>query len=238
MAKHLWGKGNGDLVWLGLVALGIALASVQGMTAQDQKPDAAQLALDCMRISNAAGELNIVYWMPDEFWRISGASNPNVTQSQVDLVVKVIHPYFIVAVSSGKTGPFAAITYRTEAEVRDLVRLKDSKGNVYSPLPEDQLDPSVPGFLAMLKPALARMVGSAGQNMYFYAFPGSTKDGTRVCDPMKEGSCEVDVGTLQFKWRLPLGSLLPKQKCPTCGEMLSGAYKFCPYDGTKLAGNK
>jgi hypothetical protein len=237
MTKHLWGRGNGESVWLGLLALGFALASVQWMTAQDQKPDATQLVLDCMKMSNSDGDLNILWWVPEEFWRVSAASNPNVSPAQLDVVVKVIHPYTIVGVSSGKTGPFA-VTYRTEAEVRNLVRLKDSKGNSYSPLPEDQVDPSVPGLFAILKPAMARTGGAALQNTYFFAFPGSTKDGTRACDPTKEGFCEVDLGARQFKWRLPLGSLLPKQRCPTCGEILSGAYKFCPYDGTKLAGNK
>lgn len=237
MTKRLWGRGAADSAWVRLVAVGFSLACVQGMAAQDQKPDATQLVLECMKISNVDGELNVLLWMPEEFWRVSSASNPNASQSQVDLIIKVIHPYTIVAVSSGKTGPFA-VTYRTEAEVRDLVRLKDNKGNTYSPLPEDQLDPSVPGLFALLKPVIARTAGPAAQNIYFYAFPGSTKDGTRICDPTKEGSCEVEVGTRQFKWRLPLSFALPRQKCPTCGEMLSGAYKFCPYDGTKLAGNK
>jgi hypothetical protein len=207
------------------------------MVAQDQKADATQLVLDCMKLSNVDGELNILFWLPEEFWRMSAASNPNASPSQVDMIIKVVHPYTIVGVSSGKTAPFAVI-YRTEAEVRNLVRLKDSKGNIYSPLPEDKLDPSVPGLFAFFKPAMARVAGSGAQNIYFYAFPGSTKDGTRICDPTREGFCEIEVGTRQFKWRLPLGSVLPKQKCPTCGEMLSGAYKFCPYDGTKLPGNK
>jgi len=237
MIKRVRRRGAADSAWVGLVVVGFSLACVQVIAAQDKKPDATQLALECMKISNVDGETNLLFWMPEEFWGISAASNPNVSQSQVDQIIKVIHPYTIVGVSSGKNGSFA-VTYRTEAEVRDLVRLKDGKGNTYSPLPENQLDPSVPGLLAFLKPGLARTAGSAAQNIYFYAFPGSTKDGTRICDPTKEGSCEVEVGTRQFKWRLPMGSLLPKQKCPTCGEMLSGAFKFCPYDGTRLAGNK
>ena len=77
-----------------------------------------------------------------------------------------------------------------------------------------------------------------GENIHFYVFPGGNKDGTRIGDPTKEGACEMSVGERTFKWKLPLGSLLPQQKCPTCGETLSGAYKFCPYDGTKLAGSK
>ena len=31
-----------------------------------------------------------------------------------------------------------------------------------------------------------------------------------------------------------LGSLLPDETCPKCGEVLPGNYKFCPYDGTRL----
>jgi hypothetical protein len=191
-----------------------------------------------MKLSNDGGELNVLFWLPEEFWKVSAASSPNASQSQVDLIIKVVHPYCIVGVSSGKTGLFGAVTYRTEAEVQNLVRLRDSEGNTYPPLPEDKLDPSVPALLGLLKPVLTRTSGAAGENVHFYVFPGNKKDGTRICDPTKEGLCEVDLGERIFKWRLPLGSLLPKQKCPSCGEILSGAYKFCPYDGTKLPGSK
>lgn len=91
---------------------------------------------------------------------------------------------------------------------------------------------------SLVKPLLVGAVGPLGENINFFVFSGSKKDGERICDPLKEGACEVDVGERVFKWRLPLGSLLAKQRCPVCGETLSGAYKFCPYDGTKLAGSK
>jgi hypothetical protein len=227
----------GKLVSIGLVAVGFSLVGLPAV-AQDPKPDLTQVMSDFMRMSNANGELNLIWWIPEEFWRVSAASNSNVSQSQIDMVIKLVHPYTIVAVASGKTRPFTTPTYRTEAEVRELVRLKDSSRNTYSPLPQDQLDPSTAGLLALLKPLLGKMAGGVSENMQFCVFPGSTKNGTRICDPTKEGSCEVDLGGLEFKWRLPLGSLLAKQKCPTCGEILSGAYKYCPYDGTKLAGNK
>ena len=236
--KRLCKRTVGESLWVRLAAVGFSLACLQGAAAQDQKPDVTPLVLDCMKLSNEGGEVNVLLWLPEEFWKVSAASNPNASQSQVDVIIKVVHPYCIVGVSSGKVGPFAAVIYRTEAEVRGLIELKDNEGNTYPPLAEDLLDPSLPAFLGLLKPALVRTAGSVAQNMHFYVFPGSTKGGTRVCDAMKEGACEVDLGERVFKWRLPLGSLLPKQKCPVCGETLSGAYKFCPYDGTKLAGNK
>jgi len=235
--KPTCGRAGGKLAWLSLMAAGFCLVSLQAV-AQEQKSDFTQIMSDFMRMSNTNGELNLIWWIPEEFWRLSAASNSNVSQSQIDMVIKLVHPYTIVAVASGKTRPFTSPTYRTEAEVRELVRLKDSSGNTYSPLPHDQLDPSTAGLLALLKPLLGKMAGGVSENMQFCVFPGSTKDGVRICDPMKEGSCEVDLDGQEFKWRLPLGSLLPKQRCPLCGEILSGAYKYCPYDGTKLAGNK
>ena len=225
----------GMLLLAALIALGFFNSQA---AAQSQQPDFREVVLDFMRMSNANGEVNLVFWIPDEFWRLAAALNPNASTSQTDVVIKVVHPYTILCVASGKNRPFAAPDYRTEAEVRGLIRLKDGSGNIYTPLPQDQLDASVAGLLAIAKPSLERMSGSATSKWYFFVFPGSTKDGMRICDPTKEGTCEVDLGEQAFRWRLPLGSLLPKQRCPRCGEMLSGAYKFCPYDGTKLEQNK
>ena len=51
---------------------------------------------------------------------------------------------------------------------------------------------------------------------------------------VQEGSFTVKMMDETYNWRLPLGSLLPKKVCRTCGESLNGAWKFCPWDGTKL----
>jgi hypothetical protein len=236
--RGLHGRISFSTAWKPLVAVGFTLAILQSAVAQDQKVDVGDLVRDTQKMSNEGGELNFVWWMPDEYWKASAASSPAATPAGVDMIMKVVHPYVVVAVVSGKMGAFAAVTYRTEAEVRAALQLTDAEGNHYAPLAEDKVDASAPALMGFVKPVLARMIGSMGENIHFYFFPGAKKDGTRICDPTKGGSCELDLGERVFKWRLPLGSLLPKQKCPTCGEMLSGAYKFCPYDGTKLAGNK
>ena len=76
------------------------------------------------------------------------------------MFLKVVHPYFIVGVSSGEVGPFGAITYRTEAEVRGLVQLKDNEGSIYEPLPEGTLDSSMLALLDAMKPTLAKTGGA------------------------------------------------------------------------------
>jgi len=226
-----------SLAPVALAAIGLLLGSL-GATAQDQKIDVTSLVRETQKVSNEPGEMNFVWWLPEEYWKASMAANPNSSPAQVETLIKVVHPYFLVGVGSGKVGPFAAITFRTDTDIRGVIQLKDTDGTIYKPLPDDKLDPSVPALLALMKPILSRAVGSLGENIHFYVFPGSKKDGARVCDPAKEGACEVSLGERSFKWKLPLGSLLPVQKCPTCGETLSGAYKYCPFDGTKLGGTK
>lgn len=237
MIKH-GREGFWNFVWIGLAAVGFILTGWQGAAAQDQRIDVNELVQETERASTVAGELNLVWWLPEEFWKASVAANPNVTPEQLELILKAVRPYFIVGVANGKMASMGTVTYRTEDEIRGIVQLKDDGGNLYKPLPEDKVDASVPALLGLMKPFMAKTVGALGENIHFYVFAGSKTDGARICDPLKEGACEVDVGERAFKWRLPIGSLLPKQKCPVCGEILSGAYRFCPYDGTKLPGSK
>ena len=146
----------------------IALAMVgflggwQGAAAQDQKLDATAIVRETQKFSNEAGEMNLVWWLPEEFWKASAAANPNSTPTQMEMFLKVVHPYFIVGVGSGKVGLFAAITYRTEAEIRGIVQLKDNDGNIYKPLPDDKLDASVPALLGLMKPILFEGSGTIG----------------------------------------------------------------------------
>ncbi|MEY2530331.1 MAG: hypothetical protein QOI96_416, partial [Verrucomicrobiota bacterium] len=60
------------------------------------------------------------------------------------------------------------------------------------------------------------------------------KNGSRLIDPMKPGSFTVKLNNEEFRWRLPLGSLLPAKLCPKCNDTFPGNYTFCPYDGTPL----
>jgi hypothetical protein len=226
-------------VWIAFATIGIILGGRQAAAAQEQKIDVNGIVRDTQQVSNEGGEFNIAWWLPDEFWKASLAAKPGATTpAQQETLIKVVHPYFIIGIISGKSGAFGAMTYRTEADVRAMVQLKDSEGNIYKPLADDKVDGSVPALLGLMKPGMARMMGPMGENINFYIFEGTNKDGARKYDPLKDGAVEMDLGDRVFKWRLPLDSVVPKQKCPTCGETLSGAYKFCPYDGTKLAGNR
>jgi hypothetical protein len=62
--------------------------------------------------------------------------------------------------------------------------------------------------------------------------------GRRIADAKKEGSFSVLIGEKKYRWKLPLRPRRQGRACIECGEELSGAFKFCPYDGTKLPQQK
>ena len=155
-----WQARVGQSVWIAFATIGMILGGWQAAAAQEQKIDVNGIVRDTQQVSNEGGEFNIAWWLPDEFWKASLAAKPGATTpAQQETLIKVVHPYFIIGIISGKSGAFGAMTYRTEAEVRAMLQLKDSEGNIYKPLADDKVDGSVPALLGLMKPGMARMMG-------------------------------------------------------------------------------
>ncbi|MEW5948796.1 MAG: hypothetical protein AB1711_05215 [Thermodesulfobacteriota bacterium] len=203
--------------------------------AQENKVDLNALIQETQRMSQKADEMALAWWIPEEFWQVSFARNPNMTMAQAEEFMKVLRPYTVIVVMDGKAGALGGITYKSEAAIRAGIQIKDSEGTRYRPLSEDKIDADSKNFLSIMKPVFVNMLGPLGQNMNFFLFPAENKKGQKIAEAKKEGSFSVEMGEREFKWRLPLGSLLPPKICPTCGEKLSGAYKFCPWDGASLS---
>lgn len=202
--------------------------------AQDEEIDINALIMETQKMSHEPDEMSLVWWIPEEFWQVSFAQDPSSTEADVQEFLATISPYMIIAVVDGKVGAFGGITYNPESEIRASVQIKDNEGVYYQPLSEYEVDADVKNLLSMMKPVLANALGPMGQNLHFIVFPAKGKNGQNIDDAKSEGTFSVKLGEIEYKWRLPLSSLLPPKICPTCGEKLSGAYKFCPWDGTRL----
>lgn len=227
-AKKIWG-------WIALLVAVFLLYGITGTSlAAESKTDLNAFMQETQKMSQKADEMVMVWWIPEEFWRISFAQNPTMTEAQVEEFIKVLRQYTLVVAVEGKVGAFGGITYKSEADIRADIRIKDNERNYYRPLGENKVDADTMNFLSMMKPVFANMLGPMGQNMHFILFPSKSKRGKNIANAKKEGVFYIELGKREFRWRLPLGSLLPPKTCPTCGEKLSGAYKFCPWDGTKL----
>ena len=189
---------------------------------------------ETQKMSEKSGEMTLVWWVPEEYWRVSLAQDPTVTETQVAQIIESLRPYTVFFAVSGTMGPFGGLTFKTEPELRAGVRLKDGGGNVYSPLPDDQMNPDARNFLSTMKPVFANTIGPMGQNMHFFLFSSQDAKGKPIARATQEGNFSLTLGREEFRWRLPLSSLLPPKICPTDGEKLSGAWKYCPWHGTQL----
>lgn len=203
--------------------------------AGDHKVVLNELVRETQKMSDKSGEMTLIWWIPEEFWRISiTQGNPNATEEQTEMFLEVLRPYTVLVVVDGKVGQFGGVTYTSEPDIRAGIQIKDGQGGRYLPIGEEKVNPDAKNLLSMMKPIFSNMLGPMGQNMHFYAFSAMDKEGNRIVDARKEGTFSVTLIGREYKWRLPLGSLLPPRKCPVDGETLNGAYKYCPWHGAKL----
>jgi hypothetical protein len=198
--------------------------------AQENMVDTDALTKETMKNSQEADEITLVWWIPEEYW--------GAIFAQDEEFMRVLRPYTIIVVANGKMDVFGGIAYESEATIQAGIKVKDSEGTRYLPISEDAIDADTKNLLSMLEPTFVNMLGPTGQNTHFFLFPAKNEKGQKIAEAKKEGTFSVELNEREFSWRLPLSSLLPPKICPTCGEKLSGAYKFCPWDGSKLPETK
>lgn len=192
------------------------------------------LAQETQKASRKTDEVTLLWWIPEEFWRTSISQGGDLPASQTEEFLKVLRPYLVVAVIDGRVGPIGGLTFKSEATIRESVQLIDASAKRYRPLNNDSLDADIKNLLQMFKPVLTNMLGPIGQNMHFLLFPARDAKGLMIAEAKKEGTFSVQLGNAEYKWRLPLGSLLPLKTCPVDGEQLNGAWIFCPWHGVRL----
>ncbi|MEJ2236399.1 MAG: hypothetical protein P8X67_21050 [Syntrophobacterales bacterium] len=206
--------------------------------AQDRKVDINALVQETQKMSDTSGEMTLIWWIPEEFWRASFEQDPNMTAAQTEQFIQVLRPYVLIVAVDGNIGTFGGVTYKSETTIRDSIQLIDGQGTRYRPLTNENIDADSRNFLSMMKPVFVNMLGPIGQNMHFFLFPAKNTMGQNIAVAKSEGTFSVKLATRVFKWRLPLGSILPAKICPVDGEKLSGAWKFCPWHGVELTYGK
>jgi hypothetical protein len=212
----------------------LALLRTGGALAAGFEPDMTAIIQETQKVSTEPDELSIVWWIPTEYWGVAMAQDPTVTRAQIEQFLTLVRPYTLVAVVKAEMGMFGVKEYESEEELRAHVWILDGKGKRYAPLADEDVKADTKTFLAMMKPVLSNMIGPMGGNFHFLVFPAEDTDGRSITDVRKEGRFTVVLAGTEHRWRLPLGSLLPPKYCEKCEEDMNGAYKFCPYCGTRL----
>lgn len=217
-----------------VLILGFCILFIPSQSYGQENIDLQDLVEETQKMSQSPNELTLVWWIPKQFWQASMAQDPKVTEAQVVQVLETISPYTMIIVVDGQIGAFGGLTYQKEESVRTSITIKDDKGWSYAPLSESAINPDTKNLLQMLKPMIANMLGSLGQNMHFILFPSKGKDGRPIADPTKEGIFNIVVAGKEFKYHLPLGSVLPPKYDLQTGRRFPGNYNYNPFTGSKL----
>lgn len=202
--------------------------------AGDNQSSLTAMIKETQRIDNSKEGLTLVWWIPVDYWKMSLASTKNLSQKQIDEMMKVLSDYTVVMVIEGKKGGKDLLDYEPLETVRKNTVVTLPSGEKLSPLEDKELNPDARSFFAVMRPALANMMGKLGENANFLVFANKDKDGKVLLDPRGTGKLTVQAGTFEASWRLPLGSVLDPKTCPACKESFPGNYSFCPFDGTGL----
>lgn len=220
------------LLLLGFLALAPAPAG-----AAEESINLSELTRETQKMIQKDNQMSLLWWIPEEFWRLS-LEQSAAGGERTSQFLEVLRPYIVLVAVDGKIGPMGGMTYRSEEDMRGALSVADARGNRFRPVGLMDVAPDAKNLTAIMKPVFANMAGPLGKNMHMVLFPAVDKEGKRIADAAARGSFTVFLGEREFRWRLPLGSVLPSRTCPSCGENHSGAYDYCPYDGTRLGGKK
>ena len=187
---------------------------------------------ETQRMSMADGRVEMVWWIPTQFWEESLKTSPMVTDAARQQVVAAMADYTVIAVMSARTGVGGLSDVQPKAEMLRNLQLTVN-GKPVDPLPPEQIAPVTMVLLAQMKPAIAATAGQVGQGIEFVTYPGKV-DGKPLLDATLTGSMAVTFYGKTYQWHLPLGSLLPPRVDKSTGDEFPGNYLYNPYTGRKL----
>jgi hypothetical protein len=212
----------------------LLIAGRPAIAAEPKPPDFQALAQEIQKLHKEAGAITIVLWFPSQYWEACLANDARVTDAQKKSLVETLRPYTIMALVDMKLGALGTATYTSEGDIRSKAQLVDGKGNTYEPLGEDDIQAATKNVIGAMKPIMAGNMGPMGKNMQILLFPAADRAGQQIADPTSKGALVLKFDGQEYRWKLPLGSLLPAKYCPTCKEHCSGAWDFCPWCGNRL----
>jgi len=217
------------------IAIALVLASACAALAEGL--DIQKLAQDTQRYRHDKSQVDMIWWIPSEYWQAAFKANPVITPEQQTEFIRVVDDYLVLCVLEGTIGPFGGIS----GTAKEQLLAKTSAvvdGHTLKPLADEELSNDARNFFQMMKPMFANMMGQIGQGMEFVVFKGKNEEGRKYVNPVQKGFLTVRLGDKEFKYRLPLGCFLPPKYDPKTGEEFPGNYIYSPFTGTELQTTK
>lgn len=212
----------------------ILLAVTGGAATQDASAGIQAMIQETQKMKMEDGHLTLVWWIPDQYWEYSFRENSEISDEMAADFLAVVEGYHLFAVADGQIGSFG-VDMTDYDQLAEHLTLNVGRTRLH-PLDSEGLSSEMSGFLAIMKPIMAEMLGQFGEGLEFFAF--KPDEGRPLLDPLSEGKFTVMVGDRRFFWRTPMGFLLPPKWDPETNEEFPGNYNFNPFTGVELVADE
>jgi len=196
--------------------------------------DVAAIMQECQKLARSNNQTTVIMWLPTEYWRAS-LDDFGVPASERDKFTAMVDNYMVLIAVKFDVDLRNGLNFVEQEKLSASITIEDAAGARYQAVDQAKVDAKMRMVLAESRPVLAKAMGPLGDQMVILAFPAVTANGKRIAEPTKEGAFFVNVGDdARFRYRLPLGSLLPPQYDVESGEQFPGNYRFSPFSGKPL----
>jgi len=200
---------------------------------QSPKVDLDQFLAETQISSGGTEEVKIIWWIPVEFWEVALRDDKSLTETQKEDMLSSMSEIFLVGVVHGSMVSGINMEYESYKAIKKSLVVTGQNNVKYKPLSDSEISVEVEVLLAAFKPVLKNLIGEMGENFHFYAFD-AYEDDKRIADPLAGGKLYFKLFSEHNEIKTPLGSLLPKKKCPVDDEPMNGGWKYCPHHGEAL----
>lgn len=177
--------------------------------------------------------MEMIWWLPTEFWKIIYANDPTISQEEIDEVVSVVDNYLIAIVIKGKIGAFGGVKYESFEDLKSHIQVR-YRSELLSIVEKSTMDSDLQNLLSIMKPIMANMLGNMGQNLHFFVFDNPKGKNLLPVNALSNDALNFSMDGYTVDVDLPLSSLLLEKVCPQDLAELNGKWNYCPIHGKKL----
>ncbi|MVO07574.1 hypothetical protein GOQ30_00180 [Flavobacterium sp. TP390] len=215
-----------------LALLLVTIGQVYGQSAR--KVNYTDYVRDVQKWDKNENNMALSFWIPTSFWKVIFQDNEQFTPGAINQIQTVFDDFVIICALNMDVKFNGAISYTSDDDLKKEISIIDSNGIIYTPLQKEELSSEVLSFLNRIRPTFSNMMGKMGEGMHFYVFEVKDKKGLNLINEYQKGEFTVKHSNREFKYELPLVSLLPTKECSVDHAEMKGNWNFCPIHGVKL----
>ena len=203
-------------------------------TAFEMTVDMNALIYQTQKASRAMDDVLLAWWVPQELWLMFLSRASGVDEAKRQEYLAVMDPYMVFLVVDGVIGKDGVPQFEKREDILNSLSLEDANAKTWPVLDESQISQEARDFLSRVFPAFARNLGPLGNNLHYAVFASRNAKGEPIANVFGEGTFRLIMKRRAFRWRTPLGALVPPKHCPITGEELDGGWKYNPWNGARL----